>query len=551
MKTVLVALNARFAHSSLALRYLKRYNAEFEIILKEFSINDSLEHMYATLLTEKADVYGFSCYIWNMELTCRLAEMVKTALPDSKILFGGPEAGYRSEEILCRHSFVDMVMAGEGEETLKDLLSAMTQGTVVSGIPGLALRGEKLIQREPMDLSKIPQPYTEEDIRKNKEKILYFETSRGCPFHCAYCLSSAEDSVRPFPMDYVKEGLSMLFQEEVPLVKLIDRTFNYDSRRAEEILRFILKHSKNTCVHMELEPRILTDALIALLGSAPKGKFQIEMGIQSVNPKTLCAVNRVCDKEKTAQNIQKLCSFGNIHMHLDLIAGLPYEDYQSFKQSFAYVYALKPDMLQLGFLKVLPGTAIAGQEGIYAVSFPPYEVVATDWISAEELCRLKEVEEAVELFYNTGAFAKTVQILTKEDAFSAFEKLGRLIQEQQKDGKKKRKDWYGILFQTYGEELRPALSEDFIRNNKSIPLPEFTRPQRERGFKDAVYHLMKDESFCRAYGITPDLSQLRFERMNGRAWMMDYQTGRLFDISTELRKRAGKENMTYQTEVNK
>lgn len=521
MKTVLIALNARYAHSSLALRYLKRYNQKFDITLKEFSINDSMEHMYSVLLKENADIYGFSCYIWNMELTLRLAEKMKTALPNAQILFGGPEAGCRAEEILSRYPFVDKVIVGEGEEALRNILFMKTTEKIVS-------------QCLPMDLSKIPQPYTREDIQSNREKILYFETSRGCPFHCSYCLSSAEDSVRPFPMEYVKEGLLQFFEEEAKLVKLIDRTFNYDARRAEEILRFVLDHSKNTCVHMELEPRILTDTLISLLGSAPRGKFQVEMGIQSANPKTLQAVNRVCDLQRTAENIRKLQAFGNMHIHLDLIAGLPYEDYDSFKQSFAYVYALKPDMLQLGFLKVLPGTAIAKQSGIRAVSYPPYEVVATDWLSAQELCRLKEVEEAVELFYNSGAFSRTIELLTKEDAFSAFEELGTLMQISQKDGKKKRKEWYDILYQTYGERVRTALSEDFIRNNKSIPLPDFTHPKRERGFKDAVYQLMNQEEFCQKYGVVPDRKELRFERMDGRAWMMDYQTGRLFEITNEL-----------------
>lgn len=536
MKTVLAALNARYAHSSLALRYLKCRNAEFDIHLREFSINDTAEHIYAALLREEADVYGFSCYIWNAEMTYRLAEMIKTALPQATVLLGGPEAGSNARRILQRYPWVDMVMVGEGEETLHDLLSALQGGKSVSRIDGLALRGEPLHLRKPMDLSTMPQPYTRDDILQNKEKILYFETSRGCPFHCAYCLSSAENTVRPFPMDYVKEGLQRFFDAGVPLVKLIDRTFNYDAKRAVEILRFILKNSKETCVHMELEPRILTEELIAVLGSAPRGKFQIEMGIQTIQPQTLRAVNRVCDLRTTAENIRKLRAFDNMHIHLDLIAGLPYEDYDGFKQSFAYVYDLKPHMLQLGFLKVLPATAIANQNGIFASTFPPYEVIKTDWISAQELCRLKEVEAAVELFYNSGAFAKTIDRLTQKEAFAVFEELGSLIRKESKNGKKKRKDWYEILYQTYGEALQKPLSEDFIRHNKSIPLPEFTRPQREHGFKDAVYRLMKREEFCDHYGVEPDPSVLRFERMDGRAWMMDYRTNRLFDITEDLQR---------------
>ena len=335
-------------------------------------------------------------------------------------------------------------------------------------------------------------------------------------------------------MEYVKTGLAMLFAAEVPLVKLIDRTFNYDSRRAGEILRFVLEQSRSTCVHMELEPRILTEELIALLGSAPKGMFQVEMGIQSANPRTLKAIGRACDLERTAENIRRLQAFRNMHIHLDLIAGLPYEDYESFGRSFDLVYSLRPDMLQLGFLKVLHGTAIRGNADITAVDFPPYEVVATRWITASELCRLKEAEEAVEKLYNSGAFARTLERLASAQPFRVFEALGRLLARAQAGGKLKRRELYPLLYSAYGEELRPALAEDFIRNNKSVPLPEFVRPQRERGFKDRIWRLMQQPWFCEKYGVEPDLSRLRFERMDGRAYMMDYGTGQLYDITPEL-----------------
>ena len=539
MKTVLTALNARFAHSSLALRYLRRYNAEFDIRLAEFSINDNLHHMFASLWEDRAEVYGFSCYIWNMELTLKLAEMIKRALPDAVVVLGGPEAGWRAEQVLRDCAFVDLVMTGEGEETLKELLAALEAGNAAESlpaVPGLARRGRACVKRPPLDLRTMPQPYTPEDLMGLRGRIVYFETSRGCPFHCSYCLSSAEGAVRAFPMEYVKTGLAMLFAAEVPLVKLIDRTFNYDSGRAAEILRFVLNSNKNTCVHMELEPRILTGELIALLGSAPKGMFQVEMGIQSANARTLEAIGRTSDLERTAVNIRRLQAFRNMHIHLDLIAGLPYEDYESFGNSFDFVYSLRPDMLQLGFLKVLHGTAIRENADVTAVDFPPYEVVATRWISAAELCRLKEVEEAVELFYNSGVFVQTMERLACARPFRMFEALGRLLARAQAGGKLKRRELYSLLYNAYGEELRPALAEDFIRNNKSVPLPEFTRPQRERGFKDRTWRLMKQPWFCEKYGIDPDLSRLRFERMDGRAYMMDYKTGALFDITPDMEK---------------
>lgn len=536
MKTVLTALNARYSHSSLALRYLEKYNSNHNIKILEFSINDHLHSIFSELMEEKGDIYCFSCYIWNIEITLKLAEMIKTAVPHSIIVLGGPEVSYTAKEILSKHPFTDIVISGEGEEALSKMLSHFEQGLSLENmnISGINHRNCPVTFAPIMDLNLIPQPYTKEDLENLKGKIIYFETSRGCPFNCSYCLSSAENGVRPFPDEYVKKGLSLLFENKVPLVKLIDRTFNYNSKRAEEILKFILENSKNTCVHMELEPRILTDEILNILSTAPLGKFQVEMGIQSANPETLKAIGRKYDFEKTVENIKKLMSFGNIHLHLDLIAGLPYEDYESFGKSFDFVYKMRPHMLQLGFLKLLNGTKISGDNNIKSASFPPYEVISTKWLSATDIIKLKSVEDAVETFYNSGAFSKTIKKLTEFSGFSVFEELGEFLDTLQKNGSVKRKDLYPLLYEKYGEEIRNELAEDFIINNKSIPLPEFVRPKRERGFKDAVYNLMKTPEFCLKYQVTPDLTRLRFERMDGKAYMMDYKTNRLFDITKEL-----------------
>ncbi len=534
MKTVLVALNARFAHSSLALRYLKAYNQDFPIYLAEFNINDPIGDIYQSLLREDGDVYGFSCYIWNIEPTLKLVEMLKKAKPLVKIFLGGPEAGYRYQQLFRSTPYLDGILVGEGEETLHQLLSALSENAPLAGIPGLVIDGETLIPRPPLSLSSIPLPYTKEDLMALDGKIIYFETSRGCPFRCSYCLSSAEGAVRAFPMDYVKAGLSLFFEARVPLVKLIDRTFNYDSHRAAEIISFILEQNPATCIHLEIEPQILTEEILELLKQAPKGLFQLEMGIQSANPETLSAIGRSFSPQKLIQNIQALQRPDNIHLHLDLIAGLPYEDYESFGRSFDFVYQLKPDMLQLGFLKVLHGTKIADHPQIIATDFPPYEVLATDWLSPLELSRLKEVEAAVELFYNSGAFPRTIEQLTKKDPFSVFEQLGRFMTKTEKRGKRKRRDWYQLLYELYGESLRDALSKDFLCHNQGYALPPFTRPERERGFKDKTYTLCKNPNFCETYGIVPDLKRIRFERMDGIAYMMDYQNGILHDITKEL-----------------
>ncbi len=537
MRVELVALNAKFAHSSLALRYLKSYNKNYDIGLMEFSINDNIHKMYGKLIERNADVYGFSCYIWNIELTLKLAEMVKAALPDTIIILGGPEVGYCADKILNENLFADLVITGEGEKTFGEILAQLEMGRKIGGlspIKGVTSRKISLIPRESMDLSEMPLPYTEEDIETLEGKIVYFETSRGCPFGCSYCLSSAERGVRSFSDEYIKRGLSLFFDKKVPLVKLIDRTFNYDSKRAEKILEFILENSKETCVHMEIEPRILTEEFLELLSKFPKGKIQLEMGIQSANPKTLSAIGRNFDEEKIVKNIKRIMAFGNIHIHLDLIAGLPYEDYKSFGKSFDFVYAMRPQMLQLGFLKLLAGTLISSDKNICAASFPSYEVISTKWMSAFDIIKLKKVEDAVEVFYNSGAFGETIEKLTRNCGFAKFEELGDFLYEIKENGNYKRKDLYSLLYKKYGENIRKELSLDFIINNKSIPLPEFTNPHRERGFKDKAYRLMKDANFQEKYGIEFDLKNLRFERIDGAGYMMDYKRKRLFNISEDI-----------------
>ena len=412
MKTVLVCLNSKFSHSSLAIRYLEKYCENFRPETAEYTINDDVYDIWSSLVRKKGDIYCFSCYIWNIEKTAVVASMIKTALPGCKIVFGGPEASGKWD-------FVDHTVTGEGEEALYYLLSCLEQGKCPP----------EVIQKE-TDISKIPFPYTEDEIKKLKNKIIYFETSRGCPYSCAYCLSSIDKNLRFFPMDYVKKGLSFFFGNNVPVVKLVDRTFNCHNARAAEIIKFITENSKNTCVHMEMAPNLINDEIISLLSRAPH-LFKLEMGIQSTNPKTLKAINREFDLKKSAENIRRLAQTG-IKIHLDLIAGLPYEDYESIGQSFDFVCSLQPDMLQLGFLKVLNGTPIQSQAGIYSSPYPPYEVLKTDWLSPQQLCRLKSIAKAVDRFYNSGVFKKSIKALTKDSPFPVFEKLAELLQSAEK-----------------------------------------------------------------------------------------------------------------------
>ena len=542
IKSVLVALNAKYVHSSLALRYIQKYSMEYSPEIMEFSINDNIHNIYSELLKKNSNLYAFSCYIWNIELTLKVAEMLKKAIPHTKIILGGPEVSYTPREILSSCEYIDGVIVGEGEETFCSLLGALDGGAENNSlpkIPGLYTRDNDFVYGKRVDLSMIPQPYSKEDIKKLEGKIIYFETSRGCPFNCSFCLSSKEENVRPFPMEYVKEGLGFLLEQRVPLIKLIDRTFNYNNNRAIEIIKFIINNNKSSRIHMELEPGILSDDLIYALNSAPAGTFQVEMGIQSTNSLTLSSIGRKQNDENTADKIIKLKGPGKIHVHLDLIAGLPYEDLSSFKKSFNYVYALKPDMLQLGFLKVLKGTEMAKNPDIISANFPPYEVISTRWLSSEEICSIKMTEEAVEKFYNSGAFTETLEKIIGDNPYEEFEKLGKNLYKWQRYGKLKKSILYQLIFESYGSELKDVLSIDFIMNNKGVRMPEFSNPQREKTFKDVTYRLLREKWFCEKYGIEKQQFDIRFERIDGVAYMMDYSRKKLFDITDEIEKTVG------------
>ncbi|MCI5892191.1 MAG: B12-binding domain-containing radical SAM protein [Clostridiales bacterium] len=527
MKTVLAAFNARYSHSSPAVRYLQKYNSRFDIDVFEFSINDSLDSVYKKLLKSGADVYCFSCYIWNIELILKTAERLKLAMPNIKIIFGGPESGYNASYLLKRYDYIDCIIKGEGEYVLGEVLETIKNGK----------EPERFVSGRCLDLNHAVQPYTAEDLQKLKGKIIYFETSRGCPFNCSYCLSSAEHGVRYFPMEYVKEGLGLLMSENVPLVKLVDRTFNSNEERAIEIIEYIIQNSKSTRVHFEIEAEIMSDRIIEVLNSAPKDLFQLEIGIQSINQKTLNAVNRRFDAERTKANILKLMEPHNMHIHLDLIAGLPYEDYESFTHSFDYVYSMKPDMLQLGFLKVLPGTEIERfRPEIFAASYPPYEVVATKWITAAEITKLKEVEEAVELYYNSGRFSETIGVLETLDEFAAspfrlYEFLGRKLSEKSEAGKIKQTGLYDLLYEYFGDSIIFELARDFLRNNKTSPLPYYLTRNMSKSFKKRYISLLTDEEFMTKYKISKDLKNLRFENILGRVYVTDYKNKLFYDIS--------------------
>ncbi len=515
LKTVLVAFNARFSHSSLALRYIRMYNKEKNIEVAEYTINDHLGRVFSDLLKKDGDIYCFSVYIWNVEVTLKVAQMLKKATPNVIIVLGGPECSFCPEKLFERYDFIDYIIRGEGEAVTGKLIDAVEKSEDVN-IKGVASKADFSEIADCVDLETIVFPFTDKDFANLQNKIIYFETSRGCPFKCSYCLSSIDKSIRYFPMDYVKKGFDEFFRHKVPLVKLVDRTFNANSQRAIEIINYIIENSVCTKVHFEIDPGILTDELTEVLANAPKDLFQLEMGIQSANPDTLKAVNRNDTLLKTAENIKKLKQADNMHIHLDLIAGLPEEDYKSFEKSFNYVYSLKPDMLQLGFLKVLHGTPITENQDILYCDFPPYEVISTKWLTAEEICKLKLVDKAVDSVNNSGVFKRTVKKLVGDNAFSVFEKISVIFDTEKALS---RFDVYGELYKIFGDVIYEELCLDFLENSPNRPMPEFANIKYPANFK-------KD---CKKYLDENNMpfENIRFEPIGNKVYMMDYKNKKM------------------------
>ena len=428
MKVLLVGINAKYIHSSLAIYSLRAYarralgdNAP-DIELGEYTINHLRETILQDIYRRKPDFIGFSCYIWNISMVESLLADLKTLLPRTALWFGGPEVSYDGQRFLAAHPQVDGVMKGEGEETLARLLGALGQGGELSSVPGLIFRRPEgqLVDTgsaPALDISSIPFPYEGIDRESLAHRILYYESSRGCPFSCSYCLSSIDRRVRFRSMELVERELAQLLEAGVPQVKFVDRTFNCSRERALRIWRFIKEHDNGrTNFHFEIAADLLDEEAAALLTSLRPGLVQLEIGVQSANPRTLDAIGRRTDLERIRAVTSRLKASRRIHQHLDLIAGLPWEDLESFRESFNQVYAMEPDQLQLGFLKVLKGTPMereAVRFGIRCSSVPPYEVLSTPWLSYEDILTLKEAEDMVETYYNSRQFTCTLALLEK------------------------------------------------------------------------------------------------------------------------------------------
>lgn len=443
MKIILTAINAKYIHSNLAIYSLKAYAKKYaeHISLAEYTINQQLDEILMDIYKQKPDVLCFSCYIWNISYVETLIREIHKILPNLPIWLGGPEVSYDSEEVLRRFPEVTGVVKGEGEETFLELATYYVERKkqeYLQEIKGISYRTQdgEIVEntwREIMDLSKVPFVY--EDMTEFRNKIIYYETSRGCPFSCSYCLSSVDKCLRFRDLELVKKELQFFLDNEVPQVKFVDRTFNCKHDHALSIWKYLAEHDNGiTNFHFEISADLLNEEELELLGQMREGLVQLEIGVQSTNPKTIGEIKRTMRFDKVADAVKKVNMGRNIHQHLDLIAGLPYEDYESFGKSFNDVYALAPEQLQLGFLKVLKGSYMeehTKEYGLVYKSLPPYEVLYTKWLSYEDVLKLKRIEEMVEIYYNSGQFSYTLEHLVGEFAtpFTFFEVLGEYYED--------------------------------------------------------------------------------------------------------------------------
>ena len=494
MKILLAACNAKYIHSNLAVYNLKSCSGEYSsrVVVKEYTINQLRDDILKDIYLEKPDVICFSCYIWNISFVRELVPDLKKILPQVEFWAGGPEVSYDAVEFLKKNPAFFGVMVGEGEETFHELAGYYIERKpeTLSEIRGVAFRDENKDRdivhtgwRELMDLSKVPFAYS--NLTEFKNRIIYYESSRGCPFSCSYCLSSIDKKLRFRDIELVKKELQFFIDNKVPQVKFVDRTFNCKHDHAMEIWRYITEHDNGiTNFHFEISADLLRAEELALMKTMRPGLIQLEIGVQSTNPQTIKAIRRTMDFEKLKRIVEQIHSFGNIHQHLDLIAGLPYEGYDSFHKSFCDVYALHPEQFQLGFLKVLKGSHMMEMTGEYQILYKdrePYEVLSTAWLTYGEILRLKMVESMVEVYYNSGQFKNTLVFLEKyfDDPFRMYEALGRFYEKKgYSEISHSRMRRYEILMEFAGEqkEIPPEALSDvmlldlYLRENlKSRP----------------------------------------------------------------------------------
>ncbi len=505
MKAAICCLSAKYIHASLAPWCLKAgvdslCGDNIEATVFEFTINGCIDDFINRIREFSPDVISFTCYIWNITKTLDLCKNLK-GITNATIILGGPEVSYRAEDVLNNYDFIDYVLSGEGEETYPELLNKLCGNDTITSVAGLSYRynNEIISIPEKEYTSTPPSPYSDEFFDKLNGRITYIETSRGCPYRCAFCLSGRCSKLRFFDIEQVKKDIIKLANSGTQTLKFVDRTFNAKADRANEIIKFILDNRgvnfpENVCFHFEIAGDILKESTLKLLESAPTGLFQLEIGMQSFNEETLKSINRKTDTQKLKKNIKRLIEFNNMHIHIDLIAGLTGEDYNSFKDSFNTGYRLKAHMLQLGFLKLLYGSAMRENPDIYPCEFkeePPYEVKSTPWLSEDEIKTLKHTEDALDRLYNSGRFIESLNYLTDECGFEPFDlfySFGNMI-----NGCKMTLSQYAEHFYTFfkdkenvnGELLREHILFDLLACSSSLQIPDSIK------IKDPLYRQVK------------------------------------------------------------
>lgn len=506
VKVLLTAINAKYIHSNLAVRYLKEYTNElnYECLINEFTINDRIENIFEKIICEAPDVVAFSCYIWNIEYVKKLAHLIKTLNKNIEIVYGGPEVSYDSKMFLEENPG-EYVIEGEGEETFKEFIQYKIGHKSIENIKGLYYKLNDKIgyggQRELIKMSALSFPY--HDDEELNDKMVYYEASRGCPFSCKYCLSSTIHGVRFLDLERVKKELQYFIDKEVRIVKFVDRTFNCNSKFAMGIWKYLIDADTRATFHFEISADLLKPEEIELLSKAPKGRLQFEVGVQTTDDNVLANIDRHVNFKVLKEKIVELERLKNIHQHLDLIAGLPGEDYETFKKSFNDVYSIKPDMIQLGFLKLLKGSAMRSEAkkwGMVYSPYAPYEILKTKCISYGEILKLKKVEEVVDKYYNSNKFNNILSYLVPKfkTPFDFYFSLGEFFKGKGYfDQKLSSPDYYKVfidftreVLDENTEQLAEIVKFDYLKYNKKKWLPAFlnrtTDKLKERLIRDKL-----------------------------------------------------------------
>lgn len=529
-KFLLVAINSKYIHSNLAVYCLKAATAYSDkVYIREFTINNQLEDILKNIYLEKPDVIGISCYIWNINCVKELLPELNKLLPGVKIWLGGPEVSYNTEEYAGRYENVAGVIKGEGEAVFKELMDCYMEGREkdIPSIPGITTVSDGKIIDNPCtlvyDMSDSVMPYYAAGYKEDdyKNKIIYYESSRGCPFSCSYCLSSVDKHLRFRNTELVLTDLKVFLDNKVALVKFVDRTFNCNREHSRKILRFIRDNDNGiTSFHFEIAADILEDEDIRIMNSLRPGLIQLEIGVQSTNQDTIKAIHRVMNLDKLRNNVAAIRKCRNIHMHLDLIAGLPYEDINSFRKSFNDIYDMKPDNLQLGFLKLLHGSLMREEKdkyGIVARDIPPYEVLYTKYLSYDDILKLKQVEKVLDMYYNSNMFVLSVRYLSGsfDDSFAMYELLSECFERRYSDGSlPSRNGKFELLYDFAGDYLNEhdmmvfgeMLRFDMYLRDNVKSLPEcfaFNKDESLRAKKYSGEHKLTKAEHIEIFKINP------------------------------------------------